>query len=703
LGNQRFSMIRFIAFTLILLFKTVLFSEAQNPLIKMWDKNYGGLEDDEPTCFLQTFDGGFIIGGYTYSGIGGDKTESLKNGSGVYDYWVVKTDASGNKVWDKDFGGGNGDQLYTIVQTPDSGYLLGGISASVISGDKTQPSYGNYDFWILKIDASGIIQWDKDFGGTGSDQLDVIVPANDGGFLFCGSSASGISGDKTQANQGLLDYWILKTDAQGNKLWDKTFGGIEFDKLYSAVQTSDGGFLLGGSSRSAAGADKTGDVWGLEDYWIIKIDSLGNKLWDSDFGGTESDILYSLVEDKRGHIIAGGRSGSDISGNKTQPLWGGYDYWILDIDSAGNIISDKSIGGTSNEDEFGNVSLTKDGGYVFAGTSYSQISGNKSENNLGQEQSWFLKYDSTFSKQWDKTVFTPCHDETGLVMQTRDQCYIIVNSNGPNCGAGGDRSFTSWNNSRDFWIVKYCDTTLFPPVASASPVAGICPGTCTSFLNLSIRSTACQWSFPGATPDTSSAFNPSIICYGAPGSYDVKLIAYNPNGTDTILLQNFVTVYDLPAPQGILQQDDSLISNSGYATYQWYFNGTAINGATEYLFVATYSGNFSVVSSDTNGCEVEAVINNVLAGQQYINVDRKIELYPNPVKDELGIRSSMFGEKAVDISIYNVTGEKIYSLERAQDIHSPDFKINCDFLSPGLYFIELSGSDQVYRSTFMKK
>jgi len=693
---------KLITLILLQLFLAALnFSIAQNPLVKMWDKNFGGLEDEEPTYFQQTFDGGFIIGGYTYSDIGGDKTEPLRNGSGIYDYWIVKTDSLGNKLWDKDFGGANGDQLYTLVQTADSGYILGGISASNISGDKTQPSNGNYDFWILKLNAEGTILWDKDFGGIGSDHLNVIVPVSDGGFLLCGSSASGIGGDKTQPNQGLLDFWIVKIDVLGNKLWDKTFGGAELDKLYSARQSTDGGFLLGGSSRSTAGGDKTTDVWGMEDYWIIKTDSLGNKLWDSDFGGTESDILFSLVEDNRGRIIAGGRSGSDLSGNKTQPLWGGFDFWILEIDSLGNKISDKSIGGTGNEDEFGNVSLTRDGGYLFAGTSYSQIGGNKSESNLGQEQSWFLKYDSLLTKQWDKTVFTPCHDEIGMAIQTRDQCYAVVNANGPNCGAGGDRSFASWNNSRDFWIVKYCDTTFFPPVAAAAALQQLCPGTCTSFLNLSIRSVGWQWSFPGASPDTSTSFNPSGICYTSPGSYDVTLIAFNANGSDTVVLEDAITVFGYPAPQSIQQQGDSLVANPGASLYQWYYNGSAISGATNNVFVTVDNGDYNVIATDENGCEVEAAIYNVLSGlTQALSNGDGVLVFPNPVTDFLTISGNHnFTGK---VSIFNAAGEIIYTANRTSLNDPVDFKIDCGLLVPGFYFLEMTGQDTVSRFRFVR-
>ncbi|MEO8088328.1 MAG: T9SS type A sorting domain-containing protein [Bacteroidota bacterium] len=677
----------------------VMNTSAQNPLVKMWDKTFGGMDDDEPAYFQQTTDGGFILGGYSYSDIGGDKSTALKNGPGVLDYWIIKIDSLGTKQWDKDFGGANGDQFTTLQQTTDGGYILGGWSASNISGDKTEASAGNYDYWIIKLDATGNILWDKDFGGASSDQLSVIKQTNDGGYILGGSSSSGISGNKSQAAQGALDYWIVKIDPHGNFQWDKTFGGTDSDKLNSIHQTSDGGYVLGGSSWSLIGGDKTEASWGIDDYWVVKIDSTGNKQWDKDFGGIESDILYSLKQTPDSGYILGGRSGSPISGNKTEPLHGGYDFWLVKIDAAGNKLWEKDFGGIGNEDEFGNISLTDDGGYLVAGTSYSNISGDKTENNLGQEQTWFLKFDSQFNQQWDKTVFTQCHDEIGMAIQTTGQCYAVVNTNGPSCSTGGYRTQSSWNNSRDFWIVKFCDSTYFPPAAAATAIQHLCPGTCTSFINHSINAISWQWNFPGANPDTSSDENPMNICYAAPGNYDITLIAMNAHGSDTLSLANYIQVLPYPAAQGIVQIGDTLFANSGATSYQWYFNGTMVSSGTDYFYVAHSDGDYNLVATDANGCEVEAVIFSVLTSVQSANGNWQFaKINPNPVVDFLQIDgASLNKEKENVISIYNLLGEKVLSVS-GWELGTVD----CRLFSPGIYYLELSNGDKIIRSKFVK-
>ncbi|CAN5446762.1 hypothetical protein BH11BAC1_BH11BAC1_03330 [soil metagenome] len=673
---------------------------AQNPLVKMWDKTFGGMDDDEPAYFQQTTDGGYILGGYSYSGIGGDKSTALKNGPGVLDYWIIKIDSLGNKQWDKDFGGSNGEQFTSLQQTSDGGYIIGGWSASNISGDKSEPSVGNYDYWILKLDPLGNIIWDKDFGGTSSDQLSVIKQTSEGGYILGGSSASGIGGNKSQPAQGALDYWIVKIDPHGNFQWDKAFGGTDSDKLNSIQQTSDGGYVLGGSSWSLIGGDKTEDAWGIDDYWVVKIDSLGNKQWDKDFGGVESDILYSLQQTADGGYILGGRSGSGISGNKTQPLVGGYDFWLIKIDAAGNKLWEKNFGGIGNEDEFGNISLTDDGGYLVAGTSYSNISGDKTENNLGQEQTWFLKFDSLFNREWDKTVFTPCHDEIGMAIQSTGQCYTVVNTNGPACPTGGYRTQSSWNSSRDFWIVKFCDSTYFPPAAAAIAVQNLCPGTCTSFLNHSTNSISWQWNFPGASPDTSSDENPANICYSTPGFYDITLVASNAHGSDTLLLSNYIEVLPYPAAQGIVQIGDTLFANSGATSYQWYFNANIVNGATGYFYVASLNGDYNVVVTDANGCEVEAVIFSVLTSVHSIfNNLQPTVVFPNPVEDKLQIVSPLFKAKnEIDISIYNILGEKVFSATNYSQM-----SIDCKFFPSGIYLLEVRTDDYLLRSKFLKQ
>jgi hypothetical protein len=448
-------------------------SIAQNPLVKQWDKRFGGTSQEYFSTVKQTSDGGFILGGYTYSGIGGDKTEPSR---GDRDYWVVKTDSIGNKQWDKRFGGDTLEIFTALYPALDGGYILGGYSQSGISGDKTQPNWNtsgsSYDYWVVKIDSLGTKQWDKRFGGTALDYLYSLYPTSDGGYILGGYSGSGISGDKTQPVWGGLndaDYWIVKIDSAGNKQWDKDFGGTDGDELYSIQQTSDKGYILGGYTYSGIGGDKTQPNWGsfTFDYWIVKTDSLGNKQWDKDFGGTSNDQLYSLQQTSDGGYILSGTSFSGISGDKTQPNWdpsnSTADYWMVKTDAAGNKMWDKRFGGIGEERKFGNnisetnVVQTYDGGYLITGTTDSPLSGDKTENNLGAEQTWVVKTDFAGNKQWDKTIFTGGHDAFSYGIQTTDGCYVFANRT--TSGIAGYKTQPAWNALPDYWMVKLCDTT----------------------------------------------------------------------------------------------------------------------------------------------------------------------------------------------------------------------------------------------------
>jgi PKD repeat protein len=590
---------------------------SQNSLVKVWDYRFGGTNYDELVSFQQTADRGYILGGRSISGMNGDKTQSSL---GYYDFWIVKTDSLGIKQWDKVLGGTSSDGLNFLQQTRDGGFILGGYSYSGIGADKTQTNWdasGNTsDYWVIKIDPAGNKQWDKRFGGINNDHISSLQQTADGGYILGGYSDSGVSGDKSQGNWGSFDYWVIKIDSLGNKQWDKDFGGDNPDLLNSLQQTADGGYILGGHSHSGLSGSKTQPLWGIYqdiDYWVVKIDSLGNKQWDKAFGGTDYDGLTSLITTDDGGYMLAGWSESGVDGNKTQPGSGYKDYWIIKIDSLGNIQWQKDFGGSSEEKTLGTISKTLDNGYLLCGVSYSNISGSKTEDNLGATQAWIVKTDSLGNKQWDKTILTiPDEKGNAFALQSNDSCYIIARPTFS--GAGGHKIHENWDTTyytTDYWIVKFCDGTFMPPNALAAGSSFICPGTCTNYINLSTFGTSYQWYFPGATPDSSTSADPTNICYPAPGVYDVQLIATNLNGSDTLLLTNYVTVYPTPIPGTIIQNADTLFASPGGGSYQWYFNGNIIIGATTNLYVATQTGNYELIHSDSNGCESNSSIQNI--------------------------------------------------------------------------------------------
>lgn len=421
-------------------------------LYKAWDYRYGGNEAEYLSRVAKT-DNGFILIGSTPSGIGGDKTQPNWDATGqTSDFWIVEIDTNGNKLWDRRYGNTGQDYPRRIIAVT-GGYVIVGVSTSSMGGDKSQPAVGSFDFWLLAIDSIGNKLWDRTYGGTGDELSFGFARAVDGGYLLGGTSYSGIGGDKTQANWGYTDFWVVKVDSLGNKQWDRRYGGTDYDFLRGTVSTPDGGFILAGHSRSSIGGDrtqvrKTADY----DYWVIKIDSLGNKIWDAAYGGGQGSSLFDMADVGDGYMLAGKSYGA--GGDRTGPDYGGTDYWIAKIDSLGNKIWDESFGGSDNDD-LQTVTATGDGGVLLTGQSQSPMGGTKSEANMGIIQTWVVRTDSLGHKLWDKTVLGNKGIVPANAIDLGNGCYLVGNSTWSD--AGGDKSQPSWNSSNDYWIVKYCE------------------------------------------------------------------------------------------------------------------------------------------------------------------------------------------------------------------------------------------------------
>ncbi|MCX6275319.1 MAG: T9SS type A sorting domain-containing protein [Bacteroidetes bacterium] len=249
------------------------------------------------------------------------------------------------------------------------------------------------------------------------------------------------------------------------------------------------------------------------------------------------------------------------------------------------------------------------------------------------------------------------------------------------------------------------DSSCAGLVAAFTADNHICPGTCTNFTNLSVNGSSFLWSFPGANPSTSIDVNPTNICYNTPGTYAVSLIATNAGGSDTLTLNNYITVYPFPAPQGIQQSGDTLIANQGAISYQWYHTGLAIPGATDYFYVATEGGDYNVVATDVNGCEVEAAIFDITAAVSnlFMGDGAGVRLYPNPVIDNLEIQSELFLNIPATIKLFSSKGELVFTEMLGADENRKQHMIDVSKFAPGLYWLNISTGSKTITKKFLIK
>ncbi|MEP6711758.1 MAG: hypothetical protein ABJA37_05040 [Ferruginibacter sp.] len=407
----------------------------------------GGNQNDQANYIQQTTDGGYIVGGTSESSLDGDVTGA--NNGGV-DCWVVKLDASGNIIWNKIFGGNDYDRLNQIQQTVDGGYIFAATTGSSANGDITGTSNGGFDCWVVKLDANGNIIWNVLLGGDQPDFANSIQQTSDGGYILGAYSYSSANGDVTATNKGLDDFWVVKLNATGVVQWNKLLGGNGEEVLNAIKQTSDGGYIATGSTTSSANGDVTGTISGIFDFWVIKLNSIGNAVWNKSIGGNQEEIAYSIQQTSDGGYIVAGNSTSSASGNITGTNNGLLDYLVVKLDATGNISWNKLLGGNADETAY-SIGQTTDGGYIVVGTSSSSASGDVTQNSYGQGDGWIVKLNATGTIVWSKLYGGNQADIVTSVQQTTDGGYIIggytaSSANGSVIGTnhGGD----------DFWILK---------------------------------------------------------------------------------------------------------------------------------------------------------------------------------------------------------------------------------------------------------
>ncbi len=362
-----------------------------------WIKSYGGSGEDTAQSVIQTSDGGYAVLGFSNS-IDGDIVGKTTN---VNDYWLLKLNAEGDLLWNQTYGGSKDDRGQSVIQTSDGGYAIVGYAMSD-DGDGSN-NEGFHDNWILRLDNNGNVLWEKSFGFSGHDHSYDVVQTDDGGFFFSGFldvTSSGGDGNNGKGNyltrHGVGEFWGTKLDADGNLEWRRYFGGTNNDRSYGVLQADDGGFVMAGSSESDD-FDIT-DSKGSYDFWVVKVSSTGEMLWQKSFGGSGIDKAYSIAKtNDNSYVIAGNTFSTDTDISKNN---GESDVWLIKIDDSGNLAWEKNYGGTAFDAARG-LNLTSDGGFVIAGNSKS-TDGDATENS-GENDLWIIKTDSEGNIEYQET------------------------------------------------------------------------------------------------------------------------------------------------------------------------------------------------------------------------------------------------------------------------------------------------------------
>jgi len=361
----------------------------------MWSQTYGGTSYDQASSLVETSDGGYAIAGFTHS-----------FGAGKSDFWLIKTDEYGYMEWNRTYGGPDYEWAESLVEVSDGGYA--------IAGDTESFGAGKSDFWLIKTDAYGNMEWNQTYGGPEHELFTSLVITSDGGYALAGITTTAAP----------WASWLVKTDAYGNMEWNRTYGGTELDSVYSLVEASDGGYALAGTKFYLDAGESATDLW------LLKTDAFGNMEWNQTY--VVPSLVDSAFSQAPGSLVATSDGGYAITG--VTSVFGSVDFWLVKTDASGSMEWNQTYGGP-DLDWPTSLITTSDGGYTLAGTTNSSGAGNY--------DFWLVRTDESGDMEWKQTYGGSGSDVAYALIATSDGGYALAGCR----DASGD-------TGSDFWLVK---------------------------------------------------------------------------------------------------------------------------------------------------------------------------------------------------------------------------------------------------------
>jgi len=597
--------------TAVLLAAFFVSAAIADPGDTLWTRTYGGGRYDYGWCVQQTTDGGYIVAGVT---------ESF--GAGNFDFYLVKTDANGDSLWTRTYGGSGCDQGYSVQQTTDGGY--------VIAGETRSFGPERYNFYLVKTDANGDTLWTRTYGGRGSEYGYSVQQTTDGGYVIAGKTSSFGAGD--------YDFYLVKTDAKGDTLWTRTYGGHSSDYGYSVQQTTDGGYILAGETMSfGAGGD---------DVWLVKTDANGDTLWTRTYGSTDNDYGKSVQQTTDGGYIVAGYTYFFGA-----PYW---DFYLIKTDANGDTLWTRTYGGTEPDHAY-SVQQTTDGGYILAGATQSFGAG------------WFdvylVKTDANGETLWTRTYGGYDWEEGYSVQQTTDGGYIV---------AGVTESFGA--GSYDVWLLKLAGEAPLPHVTIEilpdDPPVTVPQGgsfTFTGSLTNNIED-------PQVTDAWTMAIGPEEESYGP--FKEFSNLELEPYETRTAHFNQRVPNL---APLGLYD----------YIAYCGDYPSTVMDSS--FFQVEVIQGQF------TEAGEAGWVLTGSFLEGDLADLPSDFALlsnYPNPFNAQTVIEYQLPVSSTVKLEVYNLLGSKVATLVNGEEVAGyKSVTWDASEVSSGIYFYKLTAGD----------
>jgi hypothetical protein len=680
-----------IALTYTLILMSIIGISQPSPIF--WEHSYGGTNNDESFAITSTRDLGYIMIGSTTSNDGDviGRRDSLP-----FNYWVIKTASSGTIEWQKSYGGSINDWGRSIVQTTDGGYAIAGYSSSNdgnVSGHHGDSTTS--DCWIVRLDSSGTIFWQRSLGGSMSDVANAIIQTTDGGYAIAGYSysddgdVSGHHGDSIHS-----DYWVAKLDTSGQIIWQRSIGGSKIDIANSIIETLDSGYLVVGYTYSRDG-DVTRNSYDTTnaDYWVVKLNAAGAIVWQQSYGGGSADMAQQVIAMPDGGYTVVGSSTSNngmVSGSR-----GNKDYWLIRLDGLGSLVWQHSYGG-SGIDQANSLVLCPDGGVAIIGTTAStdgDVSGFH-----GNHDMWMVRVDSFGNLDWQCSLGGSSGPTIGSAV-TLDP-YGGYLGFGYSLSSNGD--VTGNHGSWDYWAVDL-RPICYP--SHVSDTMAICLGSsygghsgAGTYTDTLINMGGCDSIrdlLLSVYPTYSSSFYDTICpgssymwagqAYTASGVYLTTFSSSHYCDSTSIL---HLTVSSLPVRPHITARGDTLstVVLAG-VRYQWQMNGSDIAGATSGSIVAPIQAYYDVVALFGNGCiSYSDTVWIYSLGLSDLYTSGLIQLHPNPATESftLSVKAEMIGS---GYTFSDMTGRTIYSnmVEKENTI------ISLRGLSSGIYILQIEG------------